>query len=102
MSIASADEFCFNEGEMTGTLPNSFETVLARVRQSSRCASAAGFHQLSFQAMSTACRANFVCHDQKLAQDFQQRVVNWVAWFEARYSRFIADSLIGRINAAAG
>jgi len=29
-------------------------------------------------------------------------VLDWIAWFEARYSRFIPDSLISRINAAAG
>jgi thiamine biosynthesis lipoprotein len=35
-------------------------------------------------------------------REFQRDVIAWVAAFEARYSRFIADSLIGRINAAAG
>lgn len=88
--------------KMTDALPNSFETVFGRVRQSSRCVSAAGYHQLSFQAMSTACRVNFVCKDPRHAQNFQHQVVKWVAWFEAQYSRFIPDSLIGRINAAAG
>jgi thiamine biosynthesis lipoprotein len=29
-------------------------------------------------------------------------VLRWISWFEAQYSRFIPDSLISRINAAAG
>lgn len=52
--------------------------------------------------MSTACRVAFVCDDAQLARQFQQEAWQWVARFEARYSRFIADSLVGRINAAAG
>jgi thiamine biosynthesis lipoprotein len=63
---------------------------------------AADFYQLSFQAMSTHCRVNFITRDAALAKCFQQEVLHWISWFEAQYSRFIADSLIGRINAAAG
>ena len=37
-----------------------------------------------------------------VANEFASAVVTWVAHFEAQYSRFIPDSLIGRINAAAG
>ncbi|HZQ45631.1 MAG TPA: FAD:protein FMN transferase [Verrucomicrobiae bacterium] len=87
---------------MTTTQPNSFDTVYSRVRHSSRCQAAAGYYQLSFQAMSTHCRVNFLCGDATLARSFQEEVLNWIAWFEAQYSRFIPDSLIGRINAAAG
>lgn len=52
--------------------------------------------------MSTHCQVN--CHGvpAPVALEFQREVVTWVANFEARYSRFIPDSLIGRINAAAG
>src|ERR1700733_13797503 len=88
--------------QTTETLPSSFDVVHARIRQSSRCAATNGFHQLSFQAMSTACRVNFLCQDPRAAQAFQQVVIRWISWFEAQYSRFIPDSLIGRINAAAG
>lgn len=87
---------------MTATLPSAFDTVHDRVRQSSCSQSAAGYHQLSFQAMSTHCRVNFISKDAKLAQAFQNEALRWVAWFEAQYSRFIPGSLIGRINAAAG
>ncbi len=87
---------------MTVTVPNSFEAVRARVRQSARAEVAGGLHRLEFQAMSTVCRVNCRVADARLAQAFQAEVLQWVAWFEAQYSRFIPDSLIGRINAAAG
>jgi thiamine biosynthesis lipoprotein len=52
--------------------------------------------------MSTHCQVN--CHGvtAEVVRDFQREVIAWVAQFEARYSRFIPDSLVGRINAAAG
>jgi len=76
--------------------------VAARVAQSARMTVEQELHKLEFQAMSTHCRMN--CHGvaASVAHDFQREVVEWTAQFEARYSRFIPDSLIGRINAAAG
>ncbi len=87
---------------MTTKTSNSFDLVYSRVRQSSRCAAATGFYQFSFQAMSTHCRVNFRSNEPRQAQSFQDEILRWVSWFEAHYSRFIPDSLIGRINAAAG
>ncbi len=84
------------------TAPASTETVHERVKRSAWCSGGAGFYKLTFQAMSTACRVHFRTPSPSLARDFQAEVLRWVAWFEARYSRFIADSLISRINAAAG
>jgi thiamine biosynthesis lipoprotein len=82
--------------------PDSTQTVYERVRRSSQCSAAAGYYKLTFQAMSTLCRVNFRTLNPALARDLQTEVLKWVAWFEARYSRFIADSLISRINAYAG
>ena len=76
--------------------------VYERVKNSAQCAVAAGFYKLTFQAMSTTCRVHFRSLDPARARDFQTEVLHWVAWFEARYSRFLPDSLISRINAAAG
>ena len=87
---------------MTANLPSSFETVLARVTQSSRCGQRDAFYELAFRSMSTDCRVNFVSKDASLAKRFQSEILQWIAWFEAHYSRFIPDSLISRINAAAG
>jgi thiamine biosynthesis lipoprotein len=81
---------------------DSTPAVFARVNASAQRTAAADFHQLAFQAMSTVCRVNCRTSDAALAREFQDEVLRWVAWFEARYSRFLPDSLIGRINAAAG
>jgi thiamine biosynthesis lipoprotein len=81
---------------------SSMPGVLERVRRSAQASATDGFHKLTFQAMNTHCRVHFRAIDPRLAQGLQQEVLQWVAWFEARYSRFIPDSLISRINAAAG
>ena len=62
----------------------------------------AGFYKLTFRAMSTECRVHFRSLSPAGAQELQNDVVRWVADFEARYSRFIPESVIGRINAGAG
>ncbi len=82
--------------------PNSAAEAIARVTQSARATVEGSLHKLEFRAMSTLCRVN--CHGvpATVARDLQRDIVVWVAQFEARYSRFIPDSLIGRINAAAG
>jgi len=87
---------------MVTVAPNSAAEAIARVTQSAQTTVADSLHRLEFQAMSTRCRVN--CHGASttVVRDFQRDVVAWVAQFEARYSRFIPDSLIGRINAAAG
>ncbi len=83
-------------------MPSSFETVHARVRQSSQAQASGGLQQLAFTAMNTHCRVNFVSANPAQTKSFQSELLRWVSWFEAHYSRFIPDSLIGRINAAAG
>lgn len=87
---------------MVLTENNSTQMVYERIRRTTQQSVAAGFYKLSFTAMNTACRVHFRTIDPRLAQEFQNEVLRWVAWFEARYSRFIPDSLISRINAAAG
>ncbi len=80
----------------------SAQEVITRVAQSAQTSVADGLHKLEFAAMSTRCCVNFHGVPASLARDFQRDVVAWVGQFEARYSRFLPDSLIGRINAAAG
>lgn len=77
-------------------------SVLERVRRSAQRTTKGETHDLTFQAMGTHCRVKFRSHRATDAGAFQNDVLNWVAAFEATYSRFIPDSLIGRINANAG
>jgi len=81
---------------------DSTKSVQERIRRSAQCTVERGLHKLTFHAMNTICRVSFQAPEPRLAGEFQRDVLLWVGWFEARYSRFIGDSLISRINAAAG
>lgn len=59
--------------------------------------------KLSFPALGTRCEVQYAAPSgDAQAADFERAVVAWVTAFEAKYSRFRPDSLVGRINAAAG
>ena len=80
---------------------SSAKEVYARVSASAQVSMDGGLHKLTFRAMSTECRVHFHGATTAVARDFVRDAVEWVANFEARYSRFIPDSLISQINAAA-
>lgn len=82
--------------------PISAQQVLTRVTDSARVVVERDQHRLTFRAMSTECRIHVHGVPTATAQEFLREALSWVAGFEARYSRFIPDSLIGRINNAAG
>jgi thiamine biosynthesis lipoprotein len=59
--------------------------------------------RLTFQAMATTCEVQYAAPGgDEQAAAFERAAVAWVEAFEAKYSRFRPDSLVGRINAAAG
>jgi len=87
---------------MVLTTSNSVRAVFGRITQSARTTVDGDLYKLEFRAMSTNCRVHVHGVPASIIMDFQDDVVRWVAEFEARYSRFIPDSLIGRINTAAG
>ena len=87
---------------MVLTENTSAQAVFKRVAGSALTVSEKGLHKLHFGAMSTDCRVHHHGVSAAASLDFQNDVITWVAAFEAKYSRFIPDSLIGRINAAAG
>lgn len=60
-----------------------------------------GGHELTFRALGTTCRI-VVAGTAPAVTDFFGAALNWVIAFEAKYSRFLPDSLISRINRAAG
>ncbi|MBI2496793.1 MAG: FAD:protein FMN transferase [Opitutae bacterium] len=53
-------------------------------------------------ALGTECFLQYASADAGTARAFEQSARSWVEHFEARYSRFRPDSLVSRINAAAG
>lgn len=58
--------------------------------------------RVEFHAMGTRCEIQFVTDSETQAAAYERAAVAWVQAFEAKYSRFLPDSLVGRINAAAG
>ena len=63
---------------------------------------AGGLRHLSFPALGTKCEVQYACDDATKCGHFERAAVAWVNAFEAKYSRFREDSLVSRINAAAG
>lgn len=59
--------------------------------------------KLSFPALGTMCEVQYAAPGgDPQAAAFERAATGWVNAFEAKYSRFRPDSLISRINAAAG
>ncbi len=87
---------------MSVTIANLFPTVHQRILRSATQSTVAGCEKLAFHAMGTICRVQFQAPNASSARAYQSEVLEWVAQFEAKYSRFLSDSLISHINAAAG
>ncbi len=64
-------------------------------------ADAHGIRQLEFKALGTNCSIKFRLTDERAALVFAAEALGWIGKFEAKFSRFQANSLISRINAAA-
>lgn len=77
-------------------------SVRARVRNSAVIREEDGLSTLTFHAMGTLCRVSLVEPSRAAANAYLDQLLNRIADFEAKYSRFLDDSLISRINAAAG
>ncbi len=87
---------------MTFPSHQSTAETIARIQQSMQATFENGLHKLAFHAMSTHCCVNFPGVPENIAHEIQHDVLAWVGQFEARYSRFIPDSLINQINDSAG
>lgn len=61
-----------------------------------------GVRSLSFKALGTACALQFRCDDGRTALQFVAEALAWLQAFEAKFSRFRPDSVVSRINQAAG
>jgi thiamine biosynthesis lipoprotein len=62
-----------------------------------------GGRKFTFRAMGTLCQVTFYSTDSRVAgEQFKAATLRWVAEFEARYSRFLPDSLVSLINQSAG
>jgi len=62
----------------------------------------ASVRKCRWSALGTVCEVQYVCAGDAAARRFEEQAIAWVEAFEAKYSRFRPDSLVSRINAAAG
>ncbi len=77
--------------------------VLERIRASVQEMPGRGSgRKVGFTAMGTWCEITLNTSSRSAADQFLREAVEWVAAFESKYSRFLPDSLISRINQAAG
>lgn len=75
--------------------------ILKRIQESVAFSVRDGAHELTFRAIGTGCRISFVVAPAS-ASTFRTAALNWMANFEAKYSRFWPESLISEINRSAG
>lgn len=75
--------------------------ILKRIQEGVAFSVRDGAHELTFRSMGTGCRISFVAAPA-LATVFRTAAINWIANFEAKYSRFWPESLISEINRSAG
>ena len=61
-----------------------------------------GVRHLEFKALGTNCSIKFRLTDDRTALTFAAAALEWIGKFEAKFSRFRPDSVISRINEAAG
>lgn len=61
-----------------------------------------GFWECAFRALGSACELFYSAADRATAEGYRATALDWLATFEAQFSRFLPDSLISRINDNAG
>jgi thiamine biosynthesis lipoprotein len=81
---------------------NLVSSVSARVRDSMRVEARGNFHRVMCRAMSTPVNIAFAAPSAVVALELQEAAIDWIARFEARYSRFLPESIVGQINARSG
>jgi thiamine biosynthesis lipoprotein len=79
-----------------------FATSLRTPPPAPASTTAGGLRRLTWPALGTQCEVQYAAASDAQAAGFETAAVAWVAAFEAKYSRFRPDSLLSRINAAAG
>ena len=76
--------------------------MIARPAQSVLPPDTHGVRSLQFRALGTQCVIKFRQPDEDAALHFAADALGWISDFEASYSRYKPDSVVSRINAAAG
>jgi FAD:protein FMN transferase len=61
-----------------------------------------GYYEVFFFALGSRCQLFYGAASPEEAEAFQEAAAQWLSTFESRYSRFLPDSELNRINAHAG
>ena len=61
-----------------------------------------GQFRIAFSAMGTNCEISYTATSENQAFSFREKTLNWINYFENRYSRYLPKSLISKINNSAG
>lgn len=81
---------------------NSGDLIRQRLSTATLVDVGEGFWEIGFRALGSECELFYSAADEPAARAFSTAALDWIAGFEARYSRFLPDSLISKINANAG
>jgi FAD:protein FMN transferase len=81
---------------------NLISMMSARVRDSMQVEARGDFYRINCRPMSTPVNLAFATSAKGVAADFQRAAIDWIARFEARYSRFLPESIVAQINARSG
>ncbi len=82
--------------------PSLVSAMLERVRQTVQSEVRGSYCQVTCRAMSTPVRLAFIAPSATVMHEFQREAIEWLARFEARYTRFVPESIVGQVNAACG
>jgi FAD:protein FMN transferase len=80
----------------------SQSTLCARLAATELTDVGDGFWEADFRALGSDCELFFAASSEATAQRYVSEALTWLAAFEARHSRFLADSELSLINANAG
>lgn len=75
---------------------------LLNTRQNAGTPPAGVLQRFQFPALGTNCEVQCICESERQFSEFRRAAIDWVTTFEAKYTRFRDDSLVGRINLEAG
>jgi len=80
----------------------SQDLLRARLAESSLTEVGDDFYEVLFFALGCKCQLLFIAPDRTSAERFRDAAFDWLSAYEARYSRFLSDSVVSQINAQAG
>jgi len=79
------------------------QTIRKEVSEVTHSSAALPLRKVAFHAMGTPCEIQYAApSDEAQAKTFEKQAVQWVQSFESKYSRFKPESLLSKINQAAG